>query len=348
MMQKKLSEMNWLDLVKLGIICSILLSVSACGDDDDDDDLVGNWVELSFFEGIPRSDAVGISLDGKAYVATGWDGDDLFKDLWEYDPAQDQWRQKAEFPGVARIGAVGFGASGKLYVGTGYDRTFKLKDFYEYDPLTNEWIQIADFEGSARYGAIAMTIGDKGYVGTGFDSNYLKDFWAYDPSTGAWTQKTSVGGSKRRDATAFVIDDIGYVCGGINNGTYEDDFWKYDPAADNWTSLRDISDATDEDFDDDYAIVRTNAVAFVVNGKAYIATGGRSTTGGDVWEYNPATDLWVEKTGLAEDGSGGADRTEAVGFTIDNVGYIATGRNSSYYFDDVWRFEPNAEMNEYD
>ena len=342
MMLKKLSGMNCLRLIKLGILCSVLLFVSAC-DDDDEEDLVGNWVKLSDFEGIPRADAVGVSLNGKGYIGTGFDGKDRLNDLWEYNPTQDYWIQKAEFPGVARNGAVGFGANGKLYLGTGYNGTHKLNDFYEFDPVKNQWAQIDDFEGSARYGAVAMTLNDKGYVGTGYDGNYLKDFWKYDPLTAKWEQVVSVAGSKRRDAMAFVIDDIGYICGGISNGIYQNDFLKYDPAADSWTSLRAISDATDDDFDDDYNIVRTNAVAFEMNGKGYLATGGKSTTGSQVWEYTPATDLWVEKTSFE-----GADRTEAVGFTINNVGYIATGKNSGYYFDDVWRFEPNAEYDEYD
>ncbi len=340
--------MNWSNLtIKVAIALSILVIFSSCSDDDDDD-LIGNWVELSDFEGVPRSDAVGISLGDKGYVGTGYDGEDRLRDFWEYDPINDYWTQKADFEGIARNGAVGFGAKGKVYVGTGYDGTNELNDFYAFDPDANEWARIKDFMGSARYGAIAMTIGNKGYVGAGFDDNYLKDFYEYDPSTDEWSQKVSLGGSKRRDAMVFVIDEIGYVFGGINNGIYEDDFWKYDPAADSWTRLRDISDATDEDYDDDYAIVRINAVTFVMNGMGYVATGGRSTTGGDVWEYNPVTDLWEEKTELAEDGGGGADRTEAVGFTINNIGYIMTGRNSGYYFDDVWRFEPNSEMDEYD
>jgi predicted porin len=39
---------------------------------------------------------------------------------------------------------------------------------------------------------------------------------------------------------------------------------------------------------------------------------------------------------------------DAVGFSIDNVGYITTGRSSSYYFDDIWAFDPNAEYEEED
>ena len=39
-----------------------------------------------------------------------------------------------------------------------------------------------------------------------------------------------------------------------NNGEYVDDFWKFDPSTESWTQLRDISDSSDEDYDDDYTI----------------------------------------------------------------------------------------------
>lgn len=336
-------------IIKLAVAASVLVFISGCGSDDEED-LVGNWVQLGQFEGDARADAVGVSLDGKGYVGLGYDGEDRRQDLWEYDPVNDYWVQKADFPGVGRTGAVGFAVDGKVYMGTGYDGTNKLKDFYAFDPSTNEWAQIKDFAGTARYGAVAMSIGNYGYVGTGYDGNYLKDFWKYDPSTAEWTQIVSID-YKRRDAVAFVIDNKGYVCTGIgSSGTYNSDFSVYDPSTGKWAELRDISDATDEDFDDDYGdyIKRTDAVSFVMNGKGYVATGGKSTTGGDIWEYDPSTDLWSEKTELIEDGDGGSDRTQAVGLTINNVGYVLIGRNSSYYFEDVWRFEPNSEMNEYD
>ena len=38
---------------------------------------------------------------------------------------------------------------------------------------------------------------------------------------------------------------------------------------------------------------------YSINGKGYLATGGQ-TTGQDVWEYDPATDLWKEKSNLKE------------------------------------------------
>ena len=303
--------------------------------------LIGDWVELSDFDGIPRADAVAFSIGNKGYMGTGYDGDTRHVDFWEYDPSRNTWTQLADFPGVARNGAIGFGTDTKGYIGTGFDGKNKLNDFYEYDPVANEWIQKADFGGTARYGALAFSINNKGYAGTGYDANYLKDMWEYDPAGDTWTQIASVGGSKRRDATCFVISGKGYVVTGIDNGQYQSDFWQYDPGTDIWIKKRAIANLSDEAYDDDYTtITGISKVGFAINGKGYLATGGQ-TTGTDVWEYDPVTDLWNEKTSFE-----GTTRSDAVGFAIDNRGYVATGKSSSYYFDDIWGFDPNADYKE--
>jgi len=307
-------------------------------------DLVGNWVEQSDFEGVARSDAASFSIGNFGYVGTGYDGDDRLTDFWKYDSDLNRWTQVAEFPGEARNAAVAFTAAGKGYVGTGYNGDLRLQDFWEYDPTGNTWEQIAVFGGTARYGAVAFSIDDIGYVGTGYDGNYLKDFWAYDPSTGLWSQKTSYGGSKRRDAVAFVLNGIGYVCTGINNGNYEREFYAYNPAADAWTAKRKIADVSDESYDNDYTIVRSNAVAFVLSGKAYIASGSVGTLKNDVWEYNSTEDVWLQKTNFE-----GAARTDAVAFETENdKAYVTTGKSSSSQFDDIWEFRPDEVYNNED
>ena len=142
----------------------------------------------------------------------------------------------------------------KGYLGTGYDGTNYLNDFWEFNPTTNTWAQKADFPGSGRYGAVAFGVNGKAYIGCGYDGNYLKDFYAFNPVANSWTQTISIGGTKRQGATSFVINGIAYVCCGQNNGEYVDDFWKFDPSTESWTQLRDISDSSDEDYDDDYTI----------------------------------------------------------------------------------------------
>ena len=324
----------------IGILSSPLFT--SCNSNNEEE-LIGNWVELSDFDGIPRSDAVGFSIGSKGYIGTGYDGTERLNDFWEYDPGRNAWTQLADLPGEARNGAIGFGTDSKGYLGTGYDGKNRLDDFYEYDPVANAWMQKASFAGSARYGAVAMVLGNKGYVGTGYDVSYLKDFWEYDPASDMWTQKTSIGGSKRRDAACFTINGKGYIVTGIDNGEYQTDLWEYDPGTDNWAKKRAITNLSTESYDDKYlTIVGIGKVGFSIGNKGYLATGGQ-TTGSDTWEYDPLTDLWTQKTSFE-----GSIRADAVGFTLGNRGYVATGRSGSYYFDDIWAFDPDATYDQYD
>ncbi|MBN2424978.1 MAG: hypothetical protein JXR46_11600 [Calditrichaceae bacterium] len=322
-----------------------IFMITGCEEEDSDEtELIGNWIEFSDFEGVPRSDAVAFSIGGKGYIGTGYDGSDRLNDFWEFDPKINSWTKKADFPGAPRNGAVGFATDTKGYIGTGYDGSNKLNDFYEYDPATDSWTQIPDFGGSARYGAVAFSLNNKGYVSTGYDGNSLKDLWEYDPVAQEWTKKLSLGGGKRRDAVAFTIDSKAYICTGVDNSTYENDLWEYDPASDTWARKRYITDISSDSYDDDYSgMTGTNKVAFTMNGKGYLATGGQSTTGITVWEYDPVNDLWVERTSLEA-----SARMEAVGFTIEDMGFILTGRSGSYYLDDIWGFEPDKEQVDYD
>lgn len=303
---------------------------------------IGNWVRTSDFNGVGRSEAVSaVAANGKVYLGLGFDGINRRTDFWEYDPVNDFYVQKADFPGVARNAAVAFGAGGNIFVGTGYDGVNYLKDFWMYDPTTNVWTQVADFPGSARYGATSFAIADKGYITSGYDGNYLKDFWQYDPVANSWVQKISPGGFKRNQGVAFVIDNKAYLCTGVDNGEFVNDLWMYDPATEKWTAKRKLTNVDPGTFDDKYTtIVRTNAVAFVLNGKGYITTGLTSGYLNNTWEYDPTLDTWVEKTAFE-----GAGREGAVGFSVNNKAFVGLGKSSTLRFDDMRTFNPADPYN---
>ena len=298
-------------------------------------DLIGKWYRVSDFDGLARSDASSFSIGNKGYLVCGYDGKNCLSDLWEYDMDRDSWTQKANFPGTARNSAVAMTVDSKGYFGTGYDRVNRLNDFWEYDPATNTWTQKADFPGTARYGAVAFGVSGKAYIGCGDDGNYLKDFYAFNPSSNSWQQIVSIGGTKRWGATSFVLDNKAYVCCGVNNGEYVDDFWMFDPSTESWTQLRDIADTSDDDYDDDYNIARMNGVAFVIDGAVYLTCGESGSLRSDTWKYYPATDLWENVAKFQ-----GTARTVAVGFSNGERGFVATGKSSTYRFDDVWELHP--------
>jgi N-acetylneuraminic acid mutarotase len=328
---------------------SFFLLYACTKNTDPSSDLVGNWVRQSDFDGVARSEAISFVIGDTAYIGTGYDGTVRLSDFWKYDPSQGtsgSWLQRADVPGDPRNSAVGFSTTTKGYVTTGYNGLIKLKDTYEYNPTSNSWAKKADFGGSARIDAVAFAIADKGYVTTGNDGNDLKDFWMYDPASDTWTQKVSLGGSKREQAVAFVYQNKGYVVTGINNGTTVNDFWMYDPAADAWTEKRFITNVSTDTYDDNYGttlIVRDNAAAFVLSNtpgsttgdRAYVCTGENGSILKTVWEYNFAQDTWLQKTDFE-----GLERVGAVGFTVKNRGYVVTGRNSTFRFDNLYEFKP--------
>ncbi|MDW7692419.1 kelch repeat-containing protein [Flammeovirgaceae bacterium SG7u.111] len=323
----------------LGVIF-FSFTLSAC-EDEDEDELLGNWVEKSDFKGIRRSNTVSFVIGETAYVGTGYNGDEdeYYTDFYAYNVNTDFWESKSTMPGVGRSAAVAFAIDDKAYVGLGFDGDEEMGDFYMYDSSSDEWEQIADFGGTARKNAVAFALNGKGYVGTGDDGNNLNDFWEYDPSTDTWTEIPGIG-KKKENALVFVIGEYAYVGTGTDNGTYEEDFWKFDPTLlpeYPWTRVADL------DSEDEYDLTRENASAFSMNGLGYIMLGSGGTVSRSVWEYDPSADYWYEKTSFE-----GAARIDAAAFSINNRGFVTTGRTGSSYFDDMWEFKPFEEEDEED
>ncbi len=338
-------KISWTSL----LLCVVLMLAIGCNNSNEDDTTdVGNWVRTTPFKGSRRSGAVVFTIDNKAYIALGYNGDQYFTDVYEYDLSLGFWKTKAPFPGTPRERAVAFSIGGKGYIGTGYNRDEdkeELGDFWEYDPATDTWTQLNDFGGSARYNAVGFSIGGKGYVGTGNDgSNYNGDFWEYNPADDSWNEIISYPGNKREESTAFVINDKAYICTGRNNGVTDIDFWEFDPSAKTWTSR---TPADDVDYYSTFtsAVHRYNAVSFTLNGFAYIATGITSTGVADkaCFRYDPSTQEWESMVSFE-----GSARSQAVAFFLNSRVFVGTGQNGSSRFDDVWEFRPDEDYNEND
>jgi N-acetylneuraminic acid mutarotase len=328
----------------------------------------GNWIYRGDFVGAARSEAVVFVIGNYAYIGTGIDNNfNRYNDLWQLQVVGDScvWFQLASAVNmVPRNSAVAFTINGQGYVGTGTNGAVPYSDFWQYNPTTNQWNQIASVGDSAtgfapRVDAVAFgiqTAGTQGmgYVGTGNNLvTYLKDFWAYDPSTNAWSAEVSFNGYKRTAAVSFVYKNCGYLTTGLGtSGASVSDFWKFDPSqpdSSKWTELRHIQKYSTETYDNAYTtIIRYNAVSFVLTGvksdgggdKAYVTTGINGPLNDNTWEYDFATDLWVEKTPFVQ-----AARQGAVGFSLQNRGFVALGIGGSANFQDVNEFLPDEVYN---
>lgn len=295
-----------------------------------------------------RTGAATFTINNKAYIVCGTTGAPFdgfgIDEVWEYDPQYDSWRQKAKFPGGQRAYGVGFAIGNKGYFGTGFDKNINpTNDFWEFDPEKNTWTRKANFAGISRGDAVAFSIGSMGYIGSGSDKlNQLNDFYEYNPTTDTWTTTTDLP-QIRKEAYAFVINDKAYVGGGqfdvILAGGRRlpkalHDLYMYDPSTKTWTAKTGIPN---------YNYACSNS-SFTINDKAYVGLGYDlnyttvsffGTT--KVFEYAASSDNWK-----AIPDFGGVYRCEAVGFSVNNIGYfglgVAAARTRTY--SDLWAYKP--------
>jgi N-acetylneuraminic acid mutarotase len=273
-------------------------------------------------------------------------------DLWRYNSIDKTWKSRSNFPGLPRYAAVSFSVGGKAYVGLGYDGKEAYKDFWEYDPRTDKWTAVKEpFPGVPRYYAVGASVGNKGYVGTGTDGGSpLKDFYSFTPGqtpgSGTWTEISSYEGAKRQGASVFVIGNYMYLLGGTANDGIPVDMQKYDPSTNTWTKILDLRNTDLTSNDDKYDnIPRAYASTFVINGKGYITLGIKSAAMSSTYEYDPSTNIWLERTPFSN-----STRSYAVSFSLqEKRGFVMTGRSgSSTRFDDFFEFSPTTANNTYD
>lgn len=327
-------------LVGLAIIASASLITQSCSKSSSkDDDLIGNWKKANAYGGNARSEAISFTIGNYAYVGMGTTTTERFRDIWEYNLTNDYWTQKADLPTTvpARNSAVAFSIGNKGYMGTGYDGVNPLNDFWEFDPVANQWTQKANFAGSARYEAVGFAADGKGYIACGYDGKYQNNMWEYDPASDQWTPKASVGGDKRSGAMAFVFNNVPYICSGENNGEIQQDLWMYDKAANKWVEKTKIYNFSSDSYDDSYGTIpRKNGVTFIMGNYVYLTTGENSSINSTTWEYDPAADRWKQKTAFE-----GTARTGAVAFSLNNRGFVLTGRTGGTSMDNTYEFLPN-------
>jgi len=237
-------------------------------------------------QGLDRASAISFSseLFGKGYVGLGQTETVAYmNDLWEFDVVTKVWTQKANFIGSPRKQAVAFTlqSNNLAYVGTGQDASGLKKDFYTYNAATNIWTQIQDFPGLARRAAVAYSGEYHGFIGTGDTGILLNDFWMYDAGLDTWIQKAPFPGTPRSGAVAWTMDTgidhpLGYIALGEDNlNEFKKDVWEYNYNNNSWMQRTDFPSSG-----------RKNAVAFTIDGIAYVGTGYNGTFHDDFYAYS--------------------------------------------------------------
>nr|WP_299385785.1 IPT/TIG domain-containing protein [Allomuricauda sp.] len=200
------------------------------------------------------------------------------------------------------------------------------------------WWKRADFPGAPRVGGVSTALTDdegiqKVYIGLGYN---LLDIWAYDPSTDSWEEVAPFPQVLNKwGAFSFVINNRWYIGGGYEP-IVDYNLYVYNPEDDTWTVLEDAMEGYIP-ADDDLQFSST----FVLDNKGYIY-GGRS--GGAEYdflvEFDPNNNTFSTLPPNGLDG-----RALAVGFSINNIGYVCNGVGNFDFFSDLQAFNPNQGMN---
>lgn len=232
-----------------------------------------------------REAAVGMAIDGNGYVGTGTDSyGNYYNDFYQYNPTTDTWTKKANFPGAARSRATAFAIGDNGYITCGWDGNY-YKDMYAYNATNDTWQQEISLSGDKRFGAMSFVYNNMGYVvgGTNSGGQASVDFWRYNPTTSNWTRLRDISNTTdssfddnytniaRTNGVAFVIGNQAFVATGqsVDAGSFLTSTWSYDFATDLWEARTPYESTRSP---------RKGAVAFTVNGRAFIGTGISTTS----------------------------------------------------------------------
>ncbi|TAL61535.1 MAG: hypothetical protein EPN85_04570 [Bacteroidetes bacterium] len=212
------------------------------------------------------------------------------------------------------------------------------RTFYSYSQ-GGTWTQKASVFVSGRGGVVGFSIGTKGYYGCGYQfasGIYFTDFWEWDQPTNVWTQKANFSGAARGDASGFSIGTKGYIGTGFIGGFAQStqDFYEWDHATNTWTQKANFP-----------GIGRCFSVGFSIGNKGYIGIGYDVVFGNpngnphnDFWEWDQTSNSWTQKAPFA-----GGVRGEAIGISIGNKGYIATGYDvNGNPTNDLWEWNQSS------
>lgn len=141
--------------------------------------LGGQWRQIADFGGNARTGAIGFSVAEMGFAGLGASTQNqLYSDVWQYNPATNKWTRKSFFPGGGRKNAVAFSIGERVFVGTGWIGDGVTNDLWEYDALHDSYSPRSDFPGQSRSAAVAFSVGTNGYIGFGFAD---ADLWQYIP-----------------------------------------------------------------------------------------------------------------------------------------------------------------------
>ncbi|MEW9195969.1 Kelch repeat-containing protein [Bacillus velezensis] len=231
-----------------------------------------------------------------------------------------EWVPKANLP-ESRTSAMTASVNGKIYVFGGTHNGVSTSTTYVYDPESNVWSNKNNMPIAVTSGS-AVAVGEKIYIigGTNAKSGntkvvYLKTVLVYNTQNDTWEKEPDIPSERPSFTSVAAVGKHIYVMGGAYENLSK--IFCYDTESKIWSQKRDLP------------VPIGGATAQTFNGKIYIIGGANSilmppkTTYDSIYEYDPETDIWLEKNKLL---TGVQYTTSAL---LDGKIYILGGGSSS-------------------
>ena len=181
-----------------------------------------------------------------------------------------------------------------------------------------------------RERAFSFMLGNKFYTGTGRDDNGVMNnhMYEYNVATDTWSQLNDFPTQPVRNGISMVINDTAYA-GFAWDGTNNIGWYQYNVTSDTWTLKNSSGNAS------------SFAGTFSINGKGYAACGsGLSGEHNELWEYDPALDLWTQKANFP-----GAARDFPFADTMGGFAFVGMGDFffAPPFYSDMYKYDVGAD-----
>ncbi|MEM8535540.1 MAG: kelch repeat-containing protein [Chloroflexota bacterium] len=164
----------------------------------------------------PRSGYALSAVEGKLYLFGGWDGENYYANVWEYDPDDDEWTEKASMP-TARAFASAGTVQRRIFVVGGENENGELTVNERYTPAndqegSNPWSTSLRLPEPVSRMATAVAGNSTNlflFGGTGNESRQL----VYNAQTDQWKAEPTLLSPVQNVRVQSVNDQI-YILGG--------------------------------------------------------------------------------------------------------------------------------------
>jgi hypothetical protein len=298
-----------------------------------------------------------------------------YADIWEWNPTNNTFTDRggsANGPGYRSQHSMVFEKStGKVLLFGGgtpdanarYDQlggvSVAFGDTWEWDPVQDKWTELAPTPApSARYAAglvwdsqrsRAVLFGGMEKPQASLSGVPKQDTWEWDPSQSSWSNRTIAGPKpSARYGHAMAYDPgsgVTVLVGGfdIDTGYALADVWEWDPASGAW-SQRFTGSESNLPTARIYASLVTDSALDrldLVGGGVYSSYDYSYLRDGEIWEFNPATTTFTDRTPMSPHAWPSARSNPAMAFcpTTGKTYMFGGMDNGDVLLDELWEWD---------